>query len=54
MTSTVLPPWRARLLQVVENRLFTRTITALIVINAVLLALETVPSVMAEVMAVGA
>ena len=33
MTSTVLPPWRARLLQVVENRLFTRTITALIVIT---------------------
>ena len=47
MTSTVLPPWRAHLLQVVENRLFTRTITALIVINAVLLGLETVPSVMA-------
>ena len=48
MTTSALPPWRCRLLRVVENRLFTRTITALIVINAVLLGLETVPSVMAD------
>jgi len=41
------PPLRQRLLRLVEDRRFTRAITALIVINAVLLGLETVPSVMA-------
>lgn len=46
MTATALPAWRERLLRLVENRHFTRTITVLIVINAVLLGLETVPSVM--------
>jgi voltage-gated sodium channel len=47
VNQTALPAWRARLIGIVDNRFFTRTITALIVINAVLLGLETVPSVMA-------
>ena len=47
MIATALPAWRARLTRIVDNRLFTRTITALIVVNAVLLGLETVPSAMA-------
>ena len=41
-----VPAWRRRLLAFVEDRRFTRFITALIVINAVLLGLETVPTVM--------
>ncbi len=48
MTATTLPSWRQRVLGFVEDKRFTRTITALIVINAILLGLETVPSVMAE------
>lgn len=46
MTATSLPPWRLRILGLVEDKRFTRTITALIVINAILLGLETVTSVM--------
>lgn len=41
-----VPAWRRRLLAFVEDRRFTRFITALIVINAALLGLETVPTVM--------
>jgi voltage-gated sodium channel len=48
LTATTLPSWRQRVLGFVEDKRFTRTITALIVINAILLGLETVPSVMAE------
>ncbi len=48
MTATTLPSWRQRVLGFVEDKRFTRTITALIVINAILLGLETVPSVMAD------
>ena len=45
--TAALPTWRQRLLDLVEHRWFTRTITTLIVLNAILLGLETVPSVMA-------
>jgi voltage-gated sodium channel len=48
LTATTLPSWRQRVLGFVEDKRFTRTITALIVINAILLGLETVPSVMAD------
>ncbi len=46
MTATSLPSWRQRILGFVEDKRFTRTITTLIVINAILLGLETVTSVM--------
>ena len=46
--SSRLPAWRSRLLRVVEDRRFTRSVTALIVLNAILLGLETAPSVMAR------
>ncbi len=46
MTPRPLPVWRSRLLRVVEDRRFTRSVTVLIVLNAVLLGLETAPSVM--------
>jgi voltage-gated sodium channel len=47
VTSPSPPSLRQHLLRLVEDRRFTRAITALIVVNAVLLGLETVPSVMA-------
>jgi voltage-gated sodium channel len=46
LTATSLPSWRQRILGFVEDKRFTRTITTLIVINAILLGLETVTSVM--------
>ena len=48
MTATSLPSWRQRILDLVEDKWFTRTITTLIVINAFLLGLETAASVMTE------
>jgi voltage-gated sodium channel len=47
VTANNLPSWRSRLLHLVEDKRFTRTITVLILLNAALLGLETVPSVMA-------
>ena len=43
-----LPAWRARLLAITDSIRFQRFITALIVVNAAILGLETSPTVMAQ------
>ena len=43
---STLPVWRARLLAITESKFFQYFITALIVMNAVILGLETSPAVM--------
>ena len=45
---TAKPGWRARLVALVSDRRFERTIIALIAVNAVILGLETSPEIMAE------
>lgn len=49
MTATATPPAPSALLRLVENRIFQRAILTLIVVNAIILGLETVPSVMTAV-----
>src|SRR5262245_23208049 len=48
MPTASLPPLRQRVLDLVNSRPFTQTIIGLILVNAVILGIETFPDIMAR------